>query len=399
MQQIKRSEGETVALIAVLICLVALSIDAMLPALPAIGDDLGVPRDNDRQQVITVFLLGLGIGQMIYGPLSDSTGRKPAIYAGLVLFMAGSLISAFAQSFEMMLLGRALQGFGAAGPRIVVVAMVRDQYAGAAMARIMSVVMAVFILVPALAPAVGQGIVIIWHWRGVFAVFFAIAVIGMIWMALRQPETLPPEARRAFSAAVLGRKVAEVFRNRVAFGYMMAAGLIFGAFVGYLTSTEQIFHDIYHLGGLFPIYFAVLALFIGAASLANARLVTRFGMTRLSRWALVTMVVVCGVFSGFALLWDGVPPLWSYMVCYAISFFAIGMLFGNLNALAMEPMGHIAGTAATVIGSMTTLMSLIFGTVIGAMFDGTVVPVSIGFAGLGLAALLVAEWTEAGRDR
>ncbi len=390
------SRGEFVARTALLISLVALSIDAMLPALAEIGSDLGVVRDNDRQQVISVLFLGLAAGQMVYGPLSDSIGRKPAIYGGLVIFIVGSLLSAFAASYSIMLLGRLLQGFGAAAPRIVVIAIVRDRFEGRAMARIMSLVMAVFILIPALAPAIGQGILLISHWRAIFGVLFGLAAVAFVWFAARQPETLAPERRRPFRPYELYMAVRETCLNRDAFGYTLAAGLIFGAFIGYLTSAQQIFQELYGLGRLFPLYFAILALAIGAASLTNSRLVMRYGMRTLCRWALLTMTGLCSIFFVYALLTAGAPPLWLVMSCFVASFFCFGILFGNLNAMAMEPLGHIAGVAATVIGSLTTFISLALGSTIGSLYNGTVLPLIGGFAALGLAALFVMRWAAKG---
>lgn len=387
---------EFVALMALLISLVALSIDAMLPALPQIGTDLGVAERNHYQLVISVLFLGMAIGQLLYGPVSDSTGRKPAIYAGLAVFLLGCVLSVFATSFAVMLAGRFLQGLGAAGPRIVVVALVRDQHAGRAMARIMSFVMAVFILVPALAPALGQAILALAHWRAIFASFLALAVIAFAWFALRQPETLPRERRRPLRLGSIAAAVVETCRNRRAFGYTLAVGLIFGAFVGYLTSAQQVFQDHYGVGELFPAYFAVLALSIGGASLVNGRLVMRFGMRTLSRLALWGASGLAAVFLAVTVAAAGHPPFWAFMTFFVAAFFCIGILFGNFNALAMEPMGHIAGVAAAVIGSLATVISLALGTVIGQAYDGTVLPLVLGFAAVGPAALAVQWWTERG---
>ena len=387
-----QSRGEFVARTALLISLVALSIDAMLPALAEIGGALGVVRDNDRQWVISALFLGLAVGQMLFGPLSDSIGRKPAIYSGLTIFIIGSLLSAFAESYAVMLVGRVLQGFGAAAPRIVVIAMVRDQFEGRAMARIMSLVMAVFILVPALAPAIGQGIMVIAHWRAIFGVLFGLAAIAFVWFAARQAETLAAERRRPFRPRDLYRAIRETCTNRDAFAFTLAAGLVFGAFIGYLTSAQQIFQELYGLGRLFPLYFAILALAIGAASLTNSRLVMRYGMRPLCRWALTVMTGLCGAFFIYDLATSGAPPLWLLMACLVATFFGFGILFGNLNAMAMEPLGHIAGVAATVIGSITTFISLALGVTIGALYDGTLLPLIGSFAALGLAALLVMMW-------
>ncbi|RKF13454.1 Bcr/CflA family efflux MFS transporter [Roseovarius spongiae] len=390
------AEAEFVTLIALLISMVALGIDTMLPALPVMGDDLGVDG-NAQQAIISLFFLGLGLGQMIWGPLSDTVGRKRAIYGGMALFMAGSVLSALTGSFVLMLLGRMMQGFGAAAPRIVVIAMVRDQYAGAAMARIMSTVMAVFIVIPAAAPALGQGIIAIAHWRAIFALFFGMAVIASVWLALRQPETLTPARRRRFSFHALWRSIIEVMRNRVAAGYMLAASFVFSAFVGYLVTAQQIFQDLYGVGDLFALYFAVLALAIGASSLANGRLVARYRMATLSRVAAMSMVAISGLFLAYDLAVPGPPPLWLFMAAFTPLFFAVGIMFGNLNALAMEPMGHIAGTAAAVIGSMTTLVSMVMGSLTGALYHGTLTPLLAGFAVFGSLSLGCILWAGRGK--
>ncbi len=389
-----RSEFEIIALLALLISLVALATDAMLPALPQIGDELGVTHENNRQQVISIFFLGFAVGQMIYGPLSDSVGRKLAMYGGLAVFMIGSLLSVVADTFQLMLLGRLLQGFGAAGPRIVVVALVRDQYEGRAMARVMSAIMAVFILVPALAPAVGQGVMMLHDWRAIFVLFIGMATIALVWLALRQPETLPSSRRTPFSLRTILRNIGEVLSNRRALGYTLATGMVFAAFIGYLTSSQQIFQDLYQAGDRFALYFAILSLAIGAASLANSRQVMRFGMRALCRWSLLALVGLCGTFFAFALFYNGAPPFWTFMACFMAGFFAIGFLFGNLNALAMEPLGHIAGTGAAVVGSVTTIVSLVFGAAIGAMYNDSILPLVGGFAGFGLLALLIMRWTD-----
>ena len=389
--------GEFVALTALMISLVALSIDAMLPALREIGDDLGARHENEPQLVISALFLGLAIAQMIFGPLSDSIGRKPAIYAGMALFIAGCLLSILATSFPVMLAGRFLQGIGAAGPRIVTIALVRDQYEGRAMARIMSLVMAVFILVPALAPALGQGILLIAHWRAIFGMFLALALVALVWFTLRQPETLPVDCRATLSIRRIATAISEACANRVAFGYTIAAGLIFGAFVGYLISAQQIFQEQYGVGEQFPLYFAVLALALGAASFVNSRLVMRHGMRALSWIALLAMSGLSVGFFIIAYLVAGDPPLWALMTYWLAVFFCLGLLFGNFNALAMEPLGHIAGVAAAVIGSLTTFISLALGTVIGQAYDGTVLPLVGGFAALGVAATVVMNWIERGR--
>ena len=389
--------GEFVALVALMTSMVALSIDAMLPALTTIGAELGARQANDAQLILSALFLGLALAQMIYGPLSDSVGRKPAIYLGFALFIAGCLLSALATSFNAMLVGRFLQGIGAAGPRIVTIAIVRDQYEGRAMARIMSSVMAVFILVPALAPGLGQIILLVASWRAIFGMFLGVAVIAVVWFALRQPESLLPARRASFSLRRIAGAVREVCAHRVALAYTIAAGLIFGALVGYLTSAAQIFQGQYGLGERFPLYFAVLALAIGLASYVNSRLVMRYGMTLLSGAAVTGLAALSLGFFGIALAAAGDPPLWSLMAYLVPAFFCLGILFGNFNALAMEPLGHVAGVAASVIGSLTTFISLLLGTLIGRSYDGTVLPLVGGFAILGLAAAALMRWAERGR--
>lgn len=382
---------------ALMMSLVAMSIDAMLPALSAIGRDLGVAHANQAQLIIAALLLGMTCGQLIYGPLSDSVGRKPAIYGGLVMFTAGSALSVVATSFPLMLLGRALQGFGAAGPRIVVVALVRDQYAGNAMARIMSLVLTTFILVPAVAPAIGQGILLVAHWRAIFGMLLALGLVTLIWFALRQPETLPLERRVSFSLAKIALGVRETCTNRVTLGYTIAAGLVFGAFLGYINSAAQIFQGMYGVGRLFPVYFGGLALAIGGATYLNARLVMRYGMQRLAALAVGVIGGSSALFLVIAYATGGHPPLWALMIDLGIVFFCFGMAFGNFNALAMEPLGHIAGVGSAVVGTIMSLMSLVLGTLIGQVYDGTVLPLIGGFAVLGLGSLAIMRWTERGR--
>jgi DHA1 family bicyclomycin/chloramphenicol resistance-like MFS transporter len=388
---------EFVTLTALIISLVALSIDIMLPALQQIGGDLGAGRANDAQLVVSALFVGLALGQVFFGPLSDSIGRKPAIHAGLLVFILGCLISILATDFTVMLAGRLLQGLGAAGPRSVTIALVRDQYEGRAMARVMSLVMAVFIMVPALAPGIGQVILMIAHWRAIFGFMLIVAAISLVWFALRQPETLAPERRVGFSPSRILLAVRETCVSRAAFGYTLASGLMFGAFIGYLNTAQQIFQIQYGLGPLFPLYFAALALAIGGASLVNARLVLRHGMRRLSARALGLVTGLSLAFLVLAYALDGAPPLWALMAYMMVAFFCIGMLFANFSALAMEPLGHIAGVGAAVVGSLTTVISMTLGAAIGQAYDGTVLPLVAGFALLGLAAIAVIRWTERGR--
>lgn len=382
---------------ALLMALVAFSIDIMLPALLEIGRDLGVDHENDAQLILSALFFGLAIGQMIYGPFSDRFGRKPVILAGLLLFILGAFFSFMANSFSVMLLGRFLQGVGIASPRIVSIAMVRDLYSGDAMARVMSLILTIFILVPLMAPALGQWLLLIGHWRLMFVALLAIALIASAWLWFLQPETLSKANQRPLSTSSIISATMETCRHPIAFGYAVAAGLIFGAFLGYLNSAAQILQVQYGLGLWFPAYFSAMAFAFGAATLLNARLVLRFGMQALCRIAIICLVITSIGFFIITLRMDGHPPLWALMAYLSVTFFSIGLMFGNFNALAMEPLGHIAGIAAGVIGTLTTLISLLLGGVIGNAYDGTLNPLTFGFAALGIMSLLTVFWAERSR--
>ena len=377
---------EFIALMAVMTSIIAFSIDAMLPALPQIAADLGVADVNDRQLVVIVLFIGLALAQIAYGPISDTMGRKPAAYIGFTIFIIGSLLCIFAGTFEIMLIGRFLQGVGAAGPRIVSLALVRDLYSGRAMAKIMSMVMGIFIIVPVVAPSVGQVLLLVGDWRLIFVALLAEGIIGFAWFAWRQPETLRADRRAPFSLRRILGAFAEAFSHPVTLGYTVAAGLVFGAFVGYLASTQQVLGELYGLGAQFPIYFGANALAFGAASMLNARLVMKLGMRRLAGSGLAATSALSVVFFIVTLLLDGHPPLWTLMGYLLLTFFFVGVLFGNFNALAMEPMGHIAGVAAAVIGSLATIISSVLGWALGQAYDGTVRPMIAGFAVLTILA-------------
>lgn len=388
-------ELEFILLVALSTSLVAMSIDSMLPALGDMATELGARAPNDRQLILTAFFAGLTVGQPFYGILSDSTGRKPAMIAGTLLFIIGGLMCAWTQSFGLLLLGRTLQGFGAAGPRVVAVAIVRDVHAGAAMARVMSFVSSVFILVPILAPSFGQGVLLIASWRAIFWALVVIATFNLLWFAVRQPETLIGSKRSRFSPGPIFQAAAFTFRSRVTVGYMLASGFIFGSFLNYLSTAQQIFQEQYDLGRWFPLLFGALAAGIGVASLVNAKLVLRFGPRALCRWAATTVAGVSFVFLAYAWSQGGHPPITAFMAYMLLCFFGNGVLFGNYSARAMEPMGHVAGVAAAIIGSGSSLLALVVSTPFGRAYDGTVIPLVFAFALLSAAALLVTEYAEA----
>ncbi len=385
-------------MMALMQSLVALSIDAMLPALTEIGQDLGAKTANDSQLIVSILFLGLAFGQGFYGPLSDMTGRKPAIYLGFSLFLTGCLLSLFSTDFSIMLCGRFLQGLGLAGPRCVVVAIVRDQYEGPAMARVMSFVMTIFIFVPAIAPALGQGILLVAHWRAIFAGLLSCGILTLFWIILRLPETLLSDRRIPFSIARIKNGIHEVCTNRVSLGYTISLGFISSAFLGYLSSAQQIFQKQYELGTLFPLYFAILALCIGGASFMNGRLVMRFGMQNLSRWSKRISTAISVLFFLYVLSVSGQPPLWLMMMYMMAILFCFGIMYGNLNAMAMEPLGHIAGVGAAVTGAISTLISVPCGILIGHSYNGTVIPVISGFAISGVLIVSVMHWVESTRE-
>ena len=387
---------EFIALVALTTSLVAMSIDTMLPALGNMASELGAAHENDRQLVLSAFFGGLSVGQLVCGPVSDSIGRRPALFWGLALFMLGNLLCALTHGFGWLLVGRALSGFGAAAPRIVSIALVRDLYAGRGMARVMSFVSTVFIFVPMLAPSIGQGVLGFTSWRAIFAGLVVMAALDWVWFAARQTETLPPARRAVFSLRNVARSAAEVFKTRVTLGYMLATGATFGAFIAYLSTAQQLFQEQYGLGKLFPIYFGTLAAAIGVASFVNGTLVMRLGMRRLSRLALLgNCALTSAAFAG-AWLWHGHPPLFALMAVMLVCFFFNGILFGNFNARAMEPMGHIAGVAAAVTGSVSGLVALLLGTPFGRAYDGSVLPLLAGYMVAALLSLALTEWAERG---
>lgn len=389
-----RPRVEFIALVALTTSLVAMSIDTMLPALGIMASELGAATPNDRQLVLSTFFGGLMLGQVLYGPASDSVGRRRALFFGIGLFVVGNLMCALAQSFGVLLAGRALSGFGAASPRVISTALVRDAHAGRSMARVMSFVSTVFILVPVLAPTIGQAVLTFASWRAIYWGLVVIAVANVVWFALRQPETLPEGRRVPFSLRRVASGAAQTFRHPLTLGYMVATGVVFGAFIAYLSTAQQIFQEQYGAGTLFPVYFGLLASGIGVASFVNGRLVMRFGMRQLSRLALLGATLLSLLAMLAAWLWHGHPPLPVLMAYLIPCFFFNGILFGNFSARAMEPMGHIAGVAAAVTGSVSTLVALAIGTPFGRAYDGTVLPLIAGYLTSGLLGLLITTWAE-----
>ena len=387
--------AEFVALIALLMGLTALAIDIMLVALPDIASSYAVAEPNQRQLIITGYLVGFAAGQPIYGPLSDRFGRKPILALGLLILAAGSLGAAFAPEFGWMLAARALQGFGAAAPRVVAVAIVRDRFAGRDMARVMSFVMMVFIMVPILAPMIGEGIMRLVTWPWIFGALFLASAGAFGWAALRLPETRLEKDRAPLSGSALVSAFLLVVTTRYPLGYTIAMGFMFGSLMSYIGSAQQIFVDVYGLGSLFPVVFAGIAAAMALASLTNAKLVGRIGMRRVSHVALIGYVL-----AGVVLALMGFPehpPLWVLIAFLVVEFYCFGLIAPNFNALAMEPLGAVAGMASSFIGFYTTAVGALLGWLVGQAFDGTVRPLTVGFATFGLLTLLTVLKTEGGR--
>ncbi|MCD6035924.1 MAG: Bcr/CflA family drug resistance efflux transporter [Rickettsiales bacterium] len=369
---------EFTLLMALLISIVAISIDALLPALGILGEELGVTHPNQVQLVIGCIFGGMAIGQLLAGPLSDAIGRKPILYAGIAMYLVGSVVCYFSNDFTFLLIGRCIQGLGVAGPYVTAVSVVRDKFSGRDMASVMSLVMMIFILVPAIAPSLGQVVMHIASWRAIFLLYIVYSIVIGLWIMLRLEETLP-RARRLpmkWSAFIHGFRV--VVGNRTTCIYMLSMGLCFGSFIGYLGASQQIFQDQFGVGEAFSLYFGGLALVLGVASLMNSRFVVRLGMRFICMRAMGAVVVASALFLGLHYVVDTItlPMFLAYAVVF---FFSFGLMFGNINAIAMEPMGDIAGMAAAIIGATSSVISLTLATCIGQMYNNTLIPITCGF--------------------
>jgi len=380
-------QKEFIALMALLMACMSISIDAMLPALGVIGQDLRVSHPNQPQYIISAIFAGIALGELFGGPLADAYGRKTLLFTGLLVYLAGSILCIAAMTIETMLLGRFIQGLGIAGPFVSVMSIIRDRHSGRAMARILSLVMMIFIMVPVVAPAIGQGILLVAPWRYIFGFYILYALVMGLWAFLRLPETLPPAGRIPFRPSTIFRSAKTVLSHPTTLAYTLATGCIFGGLVGNLNSIQQVFRDIYGIQEMFAVYFGLAALAFGVSSFLNARLVERLGMRTLCLWAVLLTVTASAVM--LAVTAAAAPPFWLYFLYSMLFLFCMGILFGNMNALAMEPMGAQAGMAAAIIGSFSSAIGILAGTFIGQMYDGTLVPVVMGFLLLNIAAFLV----------
>lgn len=387
----QKSEFEFIVIMAALMSLVSLAIDALLPAMTNIGDTIGITDATNNQLLITMIFLGLGFGQLISGPLSDSYGRKPIIYIGFIVFAFASLICVFSTSLEMMIVGRIIQGIGLSAPRTISIAMIRDRFSGNYMAKVMSFVVAIFILVPVVAPALGKIMLDLYGWQSIFysQLLFGLAV--MLWLWKRQPETLKKENKRAFKLALLIAGLKEFIKHKNAVIFTFFSGCITGSFMVYLSASQIIFEQQYNLKDEFPFIFAGIALFIGIATFLNGTFVVRLGMFKLVSIFTIIFTLIPFV---YIFLYSGEtnPSIYVLVTFFGLQFFAIAFLFGNTRALAMEPIGHIAGIGAAINGFVSTIMAVPIATLIGSFINTTALPLFIGFFVCGVIALLLIQY-------
>ncbi len=397
----QRSQLEFITLMASLMAIVSLAMDALLPALGVIGEHIGISGVNNTQMLITMMFLGLGIGQLISGPLSDSFGRKPIIYGGFALFLIASVISTTASSIEVMIIGRLIQGIGLSAPRTISMAIVRDSYSGNIMARIMSFVTVIFILVPAIAPAYGKLLLDNYGWKAIFYNQMIIAVVVAIWFALRQRETLKEENRAQFRGKMFVDGARIFFRSKQALMYTIVLGFISGAFLTFLSTAQNILGIQYGLEQEFPYLFSVVAITVGISTLMNGIFVMKIGMRRLVMISSVMFTLVS--FTYVVMFYGKVnPSIYVLMGFFMVQFLSIGFLFGNLTALAMEPLGKIAGIGAAINGFIASVIAVPIAGYIGGFLIDSALPLFTGFFAAGSAAvilLIYINMTSANKDR
>lgn len=388
-------KAEFIALAAALMALNALAIDIMLPALQQIGSALGVEDENSRQYIVTAYIVGLGAGQLVFGPISDRFGRRPPLFFGITLYIIAGVAAAFTESFTLMLVARLLQGIGAATTRVVSVSAIRDTFGGRQMAEVFSMVMMVFMVIPVIAPTLGQLILIFGEWHEIFLAIAALALVFGLWALLRLPETLHEENRRPLTLKSITQGFGFVLTNRISLCYTLATTFIFGSLFGFINSAQQIYSDTYDLADWFPILFAIGAGLMAVSSFTNSRLVGRIGMRRLSHTALVGFTLVSFLWLVLAMV--GYMPFALFFVLFSVAMFQFGWVGANFNSIAMEPLGHVAGTAAATQGFLTTLGGGLIGALVGQSFDGSTVPLAAGYFLTGAVAIVLVLIGERGR--
>ncbi|MGO3408158.1 multidrug effflux MFS transporter [Marinomonas sp.] len=372
-------EKEFIVLFALMTSLTALTMDAVLPAFPSITDAFNIADYHQTQWIVTGLVFGMVFGEIIFGPLSDAIGRRKTILIGISVYALGTVIAMTAQSLPILLLGRVIQGIGVAGPKIASRALIRDLYKGAAMARIMSYVMVIFIFVPMLAPWFGQKVMLLGGWRWIFVAFLIQATVATLWLILRQQETLPKAQRQPLQPARLIRDALGIFKRIDVMCYIGITGCVFSGLLLYLSIAQSIFQDIYGTGDNFPLYFALLSCGAGVASFTNGSFVMRLGMALLVKSALCLLAGTALVMLASALLHQGVPPLWLFLALGILVFFCQGVLFGNINAMAMEPLGRTAGLGAAIVSASSSLIGVVFSSLVGLFYHDSVTPLACGF--------------------
>ena len=385
-------QWELVILVASLMSLNALAIDIMLPALSNISEFYSLQRDNDQQLVIFAYIAGFGAPQLIFGPISDRYGRKGLLSLCLVGYAIAGLACIMTNSFMTLLIARFIQGIFASGVRVIAVSIVRDLLAGRAMARIMSLVMTVFMVVPILAPTIGAGVMLIAPWQWTFGLLSVAAMLNLAWIQLRLPETLPEADRQPLNPQQTGRAYWQVLRTRITFGYMCASGVIFGALFAFVAASEQIFTDVFQQHETFALWFAGVAAALAAANFLNSRIVEKFGMRRISHTVLVLFIALALI--NVITLHTVGEKLWLFYPLFCLTFGCFGMLGANFTALAMEPQGKIAGTASAAYGFASTTVSSFIGYLVAGQFNGTIAPFMWGFVALGVSSLTIIFITE-----
>ncbi|MFZ3583636.1 multidrug effflux MFS transporter [Loktanella sp. DJP18] len=388
---------EFVAMIALLMALNAAAIDVYVPALQDIGTALGVADENRRQFVITAYVIGFGGAQIVYGPLSDRFGRRKILFAGLGIYLAGAVAAVFVPTFEALLLTRLIQGIGAAATRVIATSVVRDRFSGPRMASVMSLVMMVFMVMPVLAPNLGSIVLAFGTWRELSGFMVLVGIIALVWTWARLPETLDPANRRALRLKPVAEAFGIVLTNRIAFCYTLAMASFFGALFAFIGQAEQIYTGIYGIGPHFTIYFSLVALFMAASSFANSRLVARFGIRRLSHGALLGFIAVAAVHLALAIGYGGATPFPLFLTLFILMMCCFGFVPTNFNAMAMEPLGRVAGVASSVLGAAQTLGGGLLGAAVGYLYDGTLIPLLVGFMGLASVSLICVLVAEKGR--
>lgn len=388
-------QWELVIMVAALMSLNALAIDIMLPALSNISEHYGLIRDNDQQLVIFAYIAGFGAPQLVFGPISDRYGRKGLLSICLIGYAIAGVACIMTNSFTTLLIARFTQGIFASGVRVIAVSIVRDLLAGRAMARIMSLVMTVFMVVPILAPTIGAGVMLIAPWQWTFGLLSVAAVLNLLWIQVRLPETLATDARQPLSVRQSASAYWQVVRTRITFGYMCASGVIFGALFAFVAASEQIFTDVFGQHETFALWFAGVAGSLAVSNFMNSRMVERFGMRRISHTVLVLFIALAVI--NVITLYTVGEHLWLFYPLFCLTFGCFGMLGANFTALAMEPQGKIAGTASAAYGFASTTVASMFGYLVAGQFDGSVAPFMWGFVVLGVSSLTIVFFTEGGK--